>query len=257
MIITSEAQKAVGIEAGARLRAVLDGLRARVAPGVITKDLDAFAYESILARGDTPAFLNYKPAGASKAFPATICISRNHEIVHGVPNPETRLEEGDLVSIECGLSHQGFFVDAAFTMLVGEGDATARALMEATRKALRYALVFAHAGATTGDVGSAVETVSHEHGFTVPPELGGHGVGAAQHEEPFIPNIGDPGRGDVFREGEVVAIEPIFLAGVDPRITLAEDGFTSCSADDSLAAHFEHTVLITNEAPLILTGPVW
>ena len=257
MIITTEAEKAGLQEAGKRLREVLDTIRDLLVPGAVTADLDRKAYECIVKKGDTPAFLNYKPAGARRAFPATLCVSINNEIVHGIPTTETVIKEGDIVSIDCGLSHKGFFVDAAFSMIVGQGSREARALVEATRKALSYALIFARAGSTTGDIGNAVETVAFEHGFTVPPELGGHGVGAAQHEDPFIPNIGDPGQGEVFRDGEVVALEPIFLVGDDPRILLAEDEFTYCSADGSLAAHFEHTVLITNETPLIVTGPMW
>ena len=257
MIVTTALEREGLQEAGKRLRGVLDAVRVLLVPGAVTKDLDQEAYRLIVDGGDTPAFLNYKPAGMQRAYPATLCVSLNDEIVHGVPTPETVLKEGDVISVDCGLSHKGFFVDAAFTTVVGQASSEALRLIEATRKALQYALVFARAGNTTGDVGSAVETVASEHGYTVPPELGGHGVGAAQHEDPFIPNIGDPGQGERFRAGEVVALEPIFLKGVDPRIVLGDDGFTYRSADGSLAAHFEHTLLITDEAPLILTGPMW
>ncbi len=257
MIITDKTQKERLVEAGKRLRTVLDAVRKHIKPNVVTTELDALAYTMITEKGDKPAFLNYKPTGMPIAFPATLCVSLNHEMVHGIPNQEKIIQNGDIISIDCGLEYEGVFVDAAFTIVVGDSDAAAQALIEATRKALQYAIITARAGATTGDVGNAVETVAKEHGYTVPPELGGHGVGAAQHEDPFIPNIGDAGQGEILRDGEVIAIEPIFSEGSDPRITHGEDGFAYCAMDGSRSAHFEHTLLVTKDAPIIITGPMW
>ena len=257
MIITDEKQKAILLEAGRRLRGVLDTVREHITPGTTTKALDTLAHEMIVAGGDKPAFLNYQPGSMTVAFPATLCVSLNSEMVHGVPNPETVIQDGDIVSIDCGLEHNGVFVDAAYTVVVGEGDPRAHALIEAARKALQYALVVVRAGATTGDIGNAIETVAEEHRYTIPPELGGHGVGSAQHEDPFIPNIGNPGEGAMLRNGEVIAIEPIFSEGTDPQAVLGSDGFAYCTKDGARAAHFEHTVLVTDSTPVIVTGPMW
>ena len=259
MIITDDTQRENLIIAGKHLRMVLDALREAVVPGINTGQLENVAQEKITQLGDTPAFLNYQPQGMPRPFPATTCVSINHEIVHGVPNeqPQT-IKIGDIVSIDCGLSHKGIFVDAAFTMPVGTINEQAKQLIEATRKAILYATVLVQAGNTTGDIGSAVEEVAREYSFVVPPELGGHGVGNAQHEAPFIPNIGNAGEGATLRVGEVIAIEPILMEGDDPRIKLASDGFTYTTTDPNhRAAHFEHTLLVTNGAPVVVTGPAW
>ena len=257
MIVTENAQKETLLAAGKRLRGVLDAVLQRAVAGVHAKELDTVAQTMITEGGDTPSFLGYQPLGMKEQYPATLCVSVNDEVVHGVPKEKTVLQEGDIVSIDCGLQHKGVFVDAACTIIVGEGDDAAKALLDANKKALRYALVFARAGATTGDIGNAVETVAQEYGFATPLELGGHGVGGAQHEEPFIPNIGDPGGGTAFQEGQVLAIEPIFFEGDDPYITTADDGFTHKTASGKRSSHFEHTVLVTEGVPVIVTGPDW
>ena len=261
MIITDDAQRQTLLEAGKRLRAVLDAVIGRVVAGVRATELDAFAHATIVEQGDTPTFLGYKPPGMKKKFPATLCVSVNDEVVHGIPKEETVFAAGDVVSVDCGLIHKGLFVDSACTVIVEGGDkdkeADAMRLLDANRKALRYALVFARAGATTGDIGSAIETVADEYTFATPPELGGHGIGEAQHEDPFIPNIGNPDGGEKLKKGQVVAIEPILFEGSDPRIKLADDGFTYKTTDGSRSAHFEHTVIITDTAPTIATGPMW
>lgn len=258
MIITSESRREVLLEAGRRLRKVLDAVLAHVAVGVDAVFLDTFAHDMIVDGGDTPTFLGYRPLGSMKEYPATLCVSVNDEVVHGVPKTETVFQEGDIVSVDCGLQHGGMFVDSACTVIVGEGDTEARALLEANKKALRYALVFARVGATTGDVGSAIETVAEEYGFATPPELGGHGVGGAQHEAPFIPNIGDPGTGDRFQEGQVLAIEPILFEGKNPHVVVSEDdGFTYKTVSGERSSHFEHTVLVTKGAPVLVTGEMW
>lgn len=258
MIVTEESKKKTLLEAGKRLRKVLDAVLKRVAIGADAKSLDTFAHNMIIDGGDTPTFLGYAPDGVGKKFPATLCVSVNDEVVHGVPKKETVFKEGDIVSVDCGLQHNGVFVDAACTVIVGKGDEQAQALLEANKKALRYALVFTRAGATTGDIGSAVEMVAKEYDFATPPELGGHGVGNAQHEPPFIPNIGDPGSGDKLQEGQVLAIEPILFEGENPHITLSDkDGFTYKTMSGKRSSHFEHTVLVTKEAPILVTGKMW
>ena len=257
MIITNEEQKEVFVEAGRRLRAVLDDVSSRIKPGVSAADLDTRAHTMIVEAGDTPAFLNYKPEGASSAFPATLCVSVNDEMVHGTPDREKVIQDGDIVSIDCGLRHHGLLVDAACTVIAGTATAEARALVDATRSALRSALAVVRADVTTGDIGAAVETVANKHGYTIPPELGGHGIGTNLHEDPFIPNIGDPGEGDVLREGAAVAIEPIFSIGANPHIVQRNGEFAYRTADGARSAHFEHTILVMKEAPLIITGPMW
>ena len=257
MIVTEDAQRETLFTAGKRLRKVLDAVLARIAVGVDAKSLDTLANTMITDNGDTPAFLGYQPLGMSEKYPATLCVSVNDEVVHGIPKEETIFQEGDIVSVDCGLQHNGVFVDAACTVIVGEGDADARALLDANKKALRYALVYTRADATTGDIGSAVETVAGEYDFSAPPELGGHGVGNAQHEEPFIPNIGDPGAGEKLQKGQVVAIEPIFFEGDNPHIITADDGFTYKTASGKRSSHFEHTVIVTEGAPIVVTGPMW
>lgn len=257
MIITESTQQRTLLDAGGRLRGILDAVARQIIPGTTTEALNNHAHTAIIKNDDTPSFLGYKPSGMSKGYPATLCVSVNSEVVHGVPKKETIIKEGDVVSIDCGLVHKGFFVDAACTVIAGAGDTKAKELLEATKKALRYALVFTRAGAKTGDIGSAVETVANEYGFVTPPELGGHGVGAAQHEDPFIPNMGDPNTGETLRKGQVVSIEPIFFEGADPRIVRTDDEFTYKTSDGSRSAHFEHTVIINEGAPTVVTGPMW
>ena len=258
MIIKTEEEKERLLNAGAKLREVLDLVGSNIKPGVTATELDKIAYDKILSFGAKPAFLNYKPSGAEIAFPATLCVSVNDEVVHGIPaSRETPIQEGDIVSVDCGLELDGMFVDAAHTVIAGGGDDEARRLVETTKKALANALVVAHAGNTVGDIGSAVETVARESNYVTPPELGGHGLGTKQHEEPFIPNVGDPGTGETLVEGMVLAIEPIMFEGFDPRIKLAKDRFTYVTKDKSRAAHFEHTIIVTKQAPIIATGPMW
>lgn len=258
MYIKTEKEKETLLEAGRRLREVLDSVAKKIVPGVRVHDLDKMAYDMIIGYGDIPAFLNYQPYGSKFPYPATMCISTNEEIVHGIPSEDKPpIQEGDIVSIDCGLAHNGIFVDAACSVLVGKASERDIMLVTATRKALENALVVARAGNTVGDIGNAVEIVANETGFVVPPELGGHGVGNSQHEEPFIPNLGDPGEGEILEEGMVIAIEPIFFDGDDPRIKLAKDKYTYVTQDKANAAHFEHTILVTKGAPIIATGPMW
>ena len=257
MIVKDDKQQKTLLEAGRRLRKVLDAVIERITVGVDAESLDAFANAMITDKGDIPAFLGYQPIGMAKKYPATLCVSVNNEVVHGIPKKEKVFKNGDVVSVDCGLQHKGVFVDAACTVMVGKGDTEAKALLNTNKKALRYALVYTRAGATTGDIGAAVETIAQEYGYATPFELGGHGLGNAPHEEPFIANIGNPGEGAVLQEGQVVAIEPIFFEGENPHITTADDGFTHKTASGKRSSHFEHTVIVTKGAPMVVTGPLW
>ncbi len=256
MRIKTEEQLETLKEAGKRLNTVLSSCLKQCAVGVSTKHLDDVAREIIKSFGDRPSFLGYKPHGADRPYPAALCVSINDQIVHGIPNESEReIKDGDIISLDCGLVHRGFFVDAARTIIVGKQDATARKLVEATKKAIDYALCAVQEGNTVGDIGNVIEQVADKYKFTIPPELGGHGVGAAVHEEPFIANIGNPGEGEVLVSGDVLAIEPIFFEGSVPSIELDSDGHTYKTADGSRAAHFEETVVVQPKgAPIIVTA---
>jgi methionyl aminopeptidase len=216
-------------------------------PGVTTAQLDAVAREVIDRRGARSNFLNYH------GFPAVICASPNDVIVHGIPG-DYRLEEGDILSIDAGAIIEGWHADAAVTIPIGEVDAEAQRLMEVTRHSLEAAISQTLAGNHLGDIGSAVESVATGAGFTVVREYVGHGIGTAMHEEPPVPNYGQPGRGVRIKEGYVLAIEPMVNQG-KPETETLEDGWTVVTRDGSLSAHFEHTVAVTPNGPVVLTLP--
>jgi methionyl aminopeptidase len=216
-------------------------------PGVTTAQLDTIAREVIDRRGARSNFLNYH------GFPAVICTSPNHVIVHGIPG-EYVLEEGDIISIDAGAIIEGWHADAAITVPVGEVGADAALLMDVTRKSLDAAIAQTVAGKHLGDIGAAVEKVAVASGFTVVREYVGHGIGTAMHEEPPVHNFGQPGRGVRIKEGYVLAIEPMVNAGGAETETL-EDGWTVVTKDRSLSAHFEHTVAVTDNGPEVLTLP--
>lgn len=239
-------------EGGKRLARILKAVSEKVAPGVTAEELDAYAYELITAGGDEPAFLNYKPYGAKKPYPASLCVSVNSEVVHGIPSEKTVLKDGDIVSIDLGLKHKGLFTDHAVTVPVGEISKEVQELLRITKEALSAGIVQARAGKCTGDVGAAVQAFAMKHNFGIVRDLSGHGVGRAIHEDPYIPNYGKPGKGDLFRPGMVVAIEPMFNLGTQ-EVVLLRDGYTYKTADGKPSAHFEHTVLITEKGPEILT----
>lgn len=239
-------------ECGKRLSAVLKQVAAAAVPGITTKELDTLAYNLITEGGDIPAFLNYQPDGAEIAFPATICISVNEEIVHGLPGDRV-LEEGDIVGLDLGINHNGFFTDSAVTAIVGgKTDPESKKLVETTRRAMEAGIAQARGGNRVGDIGAAIEAFAVAEGYGIVRELGGHGVGYGVHELPYIPNYGDAGTGEVLKPGMVLAIEPMFNLGRD-AIKLARDKFTYCTYDGKRSAHFEHTILITEGAPEILT----
>lgn len=253
MTIKNDAERANLIEGGKRLAAVLRALRAKVAPGVTSGELDDLAEELIRAGGDDPCFLGYTPEGARRPYPATLCVSINDEVVHGIPNESVKtLRKGDIVGLDLGLTHEGVIVDAAITVPVGEVDEKTRELLAATERALAAGIAQAVPGNHIGDISHAIQKEIEDAGFKVVKELGGHGVGDLVHEEPFIPNFGRPGEGELLEEGMVLALEPIATAG-KAAVVLAPDGYTYRTKDGSRSAHFEHTILLEAAGARIVT----
>ena len=235
MIITSKKQRADLIEAGKRLAAVLAACAEAAKPGVTTDELDDLAEQMIREGGDTPAFLGYTPEGAPRAYPATLCVSINDEVVHGIPNEYPRkLKSGDIVSLDLGLVHEGIIVDAAVSVGVGKISAEDQALIRACDEALAAGIAAAKVGGHIGDISSAIEKSLKGTDFAIVKSLGGHGVGELVHEEPFVPNFGRAGEGPEIEEGMVLALEPIASAG-KAAITLMPDGYTYRTRDGSRA----------------------
>ena len=254
MTIQDGVERANLIEGGKRLAAVLEALRAKVAPGVTTEELDDLAEAMIRDGGDEPVFLGYTPEGAGRAYPATLCVSINDEVVHGIPNETVKtLKEGDIVGLDLGLRHGGIVVDAAITVPVGKVNDETKKLLYATEAALAAGIAAASPGNHVGDIGAAIQREIEAAGFSVIKELGGHGVGDRVHEEPFIPNYGRPGRGELLEEGMVLALEPISSAG-KAAVILAPDGYTYRTKDGSRSAHFEHTILLEASGARIMTA---
>jgi methionyl aminopeptidase len=239
-------------EGGRLLAEILDILTKKVAPNMTTLDLEEYARTLIKERGAEPSFFGYKPFGAKKAYPAATCISINNEVVHGIPDKSRIIKEGDIVSIDCGIIYKNFFTDSAVTVGVGKIDSNAKKLLEATRISLAKGIDEARVGRRTGDIGQAVEMYAKARGFSIADNLGGHGVGYSQHEDPFIPNFGKPGQGVLLKPGMVIAIEPMLNEGTS-RVRTLSDGYTFVTVDGKRSAHFEHTILITKEGPEILT----
>jgi methionyl aminopeptidase len=231
--------------AGAIVARVLAETSAAVRPGITTEELDRIAARIIRSMGGTPSFLGYH------GYPATICTSVNEEIVHGIPGKRV-LREGDVISIDAGAIWQGYQGDAAVTVAVGQVSPEAERLMQVTRQALEAGIAAARAGQRLGDVSHAIEMVARAAGFEVVREYGGHGIGRAMHEEPRILNWGPPGRGLRLRPGMTLALEPMLTLG-DYRTRQLDDGWTVITADLSLAAHFEHTIAITENGAEVLT----
>ncbi len=233
---------------------VLSELRQMVVPGVTTKDLDARAKELTAKHGVKAAFLGYpsNTKGVSP-FPGVICASRNDEIVHGIPGTEP-LEEGDILSIDYGCMCEGFFGDSALTVPVGKITKAAEKLLQVTEQSLEDAIVECKAGARIGDVSYAVQSRVEQNGFSVVREFVGHGIGREMHEPPHVPNFGRPAQGRPLRVGMVLAIEPMVTVG-SFETKILSDGWTAVTKDGSLAAHFEHSVAITENGPWVLSRP--
>ena len=246
MIIRKSADE---IEAMARAgRLVVETLAAigdAIEPGVTTRELDDIAEEHIRSHGGAPTFKGYR------GFPASICASPNSMVVHGIPGRDG-LVEGDIVSIDVGVTLEGFVADSAYTFPVGEIDPAAQRLLDVCQAALAAGIEEARRGNHVGDISAAVQRTTEAAGFSVVRSLVGHGVGRSMHEEPQIPNFGEPGRGPKLAPGMTLAIEPMITAGA-PDVYVADDRWSISTRDGSLAAHFEHTVAVTDDGPRILT----
>ena len=240
-------------EAGRRLARVINAVVEAARPGAKATELDELAERLVREAGDTPSFLNYKSSKSGKPYPASLCVSINDAVVHGLPKESDVIKEGDVVALDMGLVHKGLFVDSAVTIGVGSIDENAKKLISVTKEALSVGIRAARAGKYTGDIGFAVERFIKPSGFGIVRELAGHGVGHAVHEDPYIPNFGKRGEGAELKPGMVIAIEPMINEGGE-KIILDKDGFTFRTADGKRSAHFEHTVLITKTEPEILTG---
>ena len=252
MIARTEEQKKGLRTAGMLLAEVLRGTALRIAPGVSAAELNAFAEKEIRVRGAHPVFLNYETDGSPYPYPAAICVSRNDEVVHGIPTKEKILNDGDIVSLDCGLSYEGFVADAAITVAVGKGNAEEERLVEGTKEALSAGIGAAKAGGHVGDIGEAIAAVAKKYDLAVVRDLGGHATGEELHEAPYIANFGVGGHGEKLQLGHVLALEPIFTLGRG-AIMLSKDGWTYTTSDHSRAAHFEDTILIGENGAEILT----
>lgn len=233
--------------AGRVVREVLETVRVLVKPGATTLDLERAAEAKLIELGAKPAFKGYH------GFPCVLCTSVNSEVVHGIPSSKRILKEGDIVSIDCGAAVEGYYGDAAITVPVGEKiDPKTARLLEITEKSLHSAIAAVRPGATLGDVGAAVQRTVEAEGFSVVRDFVGHGIGAHMHEDPQVPNFGEPGRGMKLKPGMVLAIEPMVNAG-GPDVQVLGDGWTAVTGDGSMSAHFEHTVAVTPDGARVLT----
>jgi len=232
---------------GLVLRQVLNTVRAKVAPGVSTMELERVAEEKIRELGAKPAFKGYYD------YPCVLCTSVNNEIIHGIPSEKRILKEGDIVSIDCGVVLDGYYSDSALTVPVGTSLAPElKKLLDVTEASLKKAIAEVKLGKTVGDIGAVVQEYVEANGFSVVREFVGHGIGTRMHEDPQVPNFGTRGHGIRLREGMVLAIEPMVNAGKPGTRTL-EDKWTAVTEDGSYSAHFEHTVAVTRNGPLVLT----
>lgn len=253
MTVKDEKEIKILREGGKRLAFVLDEVVKKARPGVSASELDSLAEKLIRAGGDTPSFLNYTPHGADRPYPATLCVSVNEEIVHGIPNEREKiLKEGDIVGLDIGLWHEGLCVDMAVTVPVGKISDKAQKLIDATRESLNVGIKECKVGNNINDIGCSIEKFIKPTKFGIVEELGGHGVGKKVHESPYIPNFCLEGKSPKIVEGMVLALEPMLNEGTK-EVILDEDGYTFKTADGKLSAHFEHTVLVTEKGPEIIT----
>jgi methionyl aminopeptidase len=235
--------------AGQIVAEVLQRLQAEAKPGVTTLDLDRIAEEMTRKRGAVPAFKGYRVG--TRVFPASLCVSINEEVVHGIPASRA-LKDGDIVGLDFGVVVEGYYGDAAVTVPVGKITARAQHLLDATRESLWEGIRTIKVGSRLGDLSHAIQRYAESAGLSVVREFVGHGIGRRLHEEPQVPNFGEPGRGRLLREGMVLAIEPMLNLG-EPGVLVKDDGWTAVTRDGSLSAHFEHSVAITADGPVVLT----
>ncbi len=232
---------------GRIVRQVLNTVKAAVAPGVSTMDLERIAEKKIQELGAKPAFKGYYD------YPCVLCTSVNDQIVHGIPSEKRVLKEGDIVSIDCGVVLDGFYGDAAITVPVGKVKPEVKKLLEVTEASLQRAIDATVVGNTVGDIGAAVQKVVEENGFSVVRDFVGHGIGTRLHEDPQVPNYGVKGFGAKLKEGMVLAIEPMVNAG-KPGAKVLDDKWTAVTEDGSFSAHFEHCIAVTKDGPVVLTA---
>ncbi len=244
--LKTQAEIEIMYRAGQIVAETLAYLVEQVAPGLPTIELDRMAEERIRAAGAVPAFKGYM------GFPYTLCISINEQVVHGFPS-ERELAEGDLLSIDCGAIVEGYYSDAAVTVKVGRVSGEAERLLETTRECLVEAIDKMRVGNRLQDIGHTVQTLAESRGYGVVKDFVGHGIGRALHEEPQVPNFGKPNRGPRLKAGMVLAVEPMINAGTD-KVRVLEDNWTAVTCDNSLSAHFEHSVAITDKGPRVLTA---
>ena len=235
-------------EAGAMLHEVHTQLRGKIEPGITTYELDQFAEKLIRSFGAVPSFLNYQ------GYPATLCTSVDSQVVHGIPSKKTVLKEGQIVSVDCGLILDGWQSDSAITSPVGKISEEAQRLIDVTRESFFAALEVAKEGYRVSDIGHVVQKYVEERGFSTVRALCGHGIGLEMHEDPSVPNYGIPGHGVRLRRGMTICIEPMIAAG-DYHVKTLKDGWTVVTSDGSLCSHYEHTVLITDGEPELLSYP--
>jgi len=247
IVLKSAREIALMRRAGHILAGVVERLRASVRPGMSTLDIDEDVEAYIHREGAAPAFKGYR------GFPATVCVSINEEVVHGIPSPRRKIHEGDIVGLDLGCIVEGYYADCAFTLPVGPVPADVQKLLDVTRESLDRAIQECRPERRLSDVSHAVQSHVEAHGLSIVRAFVGHGIGRALHEEPQIPNFGDPGRGPQLRAGMVLAIEPMVTMG-SWEVRILDDGWTAVTQDGSLAAHFEHTVAVTENGPEVLTS---
>jgi methionyl aminopeptidase len=252
MIIIKTEKEIQSMRAGGKIHArVLRMVTERAVAGVSTRELDRYAEELVRAAGAVPAFKGYQPDGQDSPFPATLCTSINDEIVHGIPSSDRILQNGDIISIDLGVQYEGVFLDGAITIGIGTVSPGVQKFLDDIYQALMTGIDQVRAGATTGDIGHAIQQFVNKR-YGIVKGLAGHGVGREIHEDPYIPNYGKSGQGTTLQTGMTIAIEPMLTMG-NAATEILDDDWTFVTADGSLAAHFEHTVLVTDNGYEILT----
>ncbi len=252
IIIKTEKEIDLIKEGGYILAFVLRSLKDFIRPGITTWAINKKVEEMIREKGAKPAFKGYRPRFASSPYRFASCVSINDEVVHGLPSKRRVLKEGDIVSVDVGVLYKGYYSDAACTYPVGEVDEKVKLLLEVTKRALYKGIEKAVCGNRIGDISYSIGSYVKSYGFSPVKDYCGHGVGRFLHEDPSIPNDGEPGRGEIIEEGMVLAIEPMVSMG-SGEVRIKSDGWTAVTVDGSYSAHFEHTVAVTSNGPVILT----
>lgn len=253
ILIKSDHEIALMRDAGRILADVLMGMNERIVPGIATQELDDWADRQIVAAGCEATFRGQPGmVRGARPFPAATCISINEEIIHGIPSNQRVIKDGDIVSVDCGVTYKGYVADSAFSKIAGQGKPDVVRLLETTKRSLYAGIEKARPGGRLGDISFAVESWAVAEGLGIVRDFCGHGVGRSLHEDPGIPNYGKPGTGPLLRQGMTLAIEPMFMLGKE-KVKVLVDGWTVVTSDRSPAAHWEHTILITDNGPEILT----